>query len=72
MRSLVSIVLAAALTPAAPTPAATTAKVTGKTIATNLEVPWGIAFLPDGDALVAERTTGDIKRVPRNGGSARR
>lgn len=42
-----------------------------RTIATGLQVPWGIAFLPGGDALVAERTTGRIKRVPRDGGRAR-
>ncbi|WP_320669222.1 PQQ-dependent sugar dehydrogenase [Patulibacter defluvii] len=32
------------------------------TIARGLEVPWGIAFLPDGDALVAERP-GRIVRI---------
>jgi len=63
--------VAATPAPALAPEAAAAAKVTGKTIATNLEVPWGIAFLPDGDALVAERTTGEIKRVPRDGGSAR-
>ena len=35
------------------------------TIATGLQVPWGIAFLPGGDALVAERTTGRIIRIKR-------
>jgi glucose/arabinose dehydrogenase len=35
------------------------------TIATGLQVPWGIAFLPNGDALVAERTTGRIVRIRR-------
>ena len=35
------------------------------TIATNLQVPWGIAFLPGGDALVAERTTGRVIRIRR-------
>ncbi len=41
-----------------------------RTIATGLHVPWGIAFLPgrNGDALVAERTTGKIIRVARPGG----
>ncbi len=40
-------------------------------LAKNLRVPWGVAFLPGGDALVSERTTGRILRVPEDGGSAR-
>ena len=38
-----------------------------RTIATGLRVPWGITFLPGGDALVSERTTGRILRVSPNG-----
>jgi glucose/arabinose dehydrogenase len=37
------------------------------TIATGLTSPWGLAFLPDGSALVSERDTGLIKRVTANG-----
>ncbi len=49
-----------------------TAAITGaaaptRTIATGLEVPWGIAFLPGGDALVSERISGRIVRIPRGG-----
>jgi glucose/arabinose dehydrogenase len=36
-------------------------------LATRLQVPWGVAFLPGGDALVSERTTGRIVRVSRSG-----
>ena len=44
------------------------ARVTG-TLTTGLTSPWGLAFLPDGSALVSERDTGLIKRIPSRGGA---
>ncbi|AVT34232.1 oxidoreductase [Plantactinospora sp. BC1] len=37
-------------------------------LVTGLEAPWGLTFLPDGSALVSERITGEILRVPAGGG----
>ncbi|TCB95808.1 oxidoreductase [Micromonospora zingiberis] len=34
-----------------------------QTVATGLQVPWGMDFLPDGSALVAQRPTGQVVRV---------
>lgn len=37
------------------------------TIATGLNVPWGIAFLSNGDALVSQRDDGSIVRIAKTG-----
>lgn len=60
---------------ASPTPSRTPSPTTqgpptpriGATIAQQLNVPWGIVFLPNGDALVGERDSGRIVRVTAQG-----
>ena len=37
-------------------------------LADDLEAPWGLAFLPGGDALISERDSGRILRLPARGG----
>jgi glucose/arabinose dehydrogenase len=52
---------------AAPTPPASTAPASAvparQTIAAGLPVPWGLAFLPDGTALVTLRDRGEVLHV---------
>ena len=37
-------------------------------IATGLDMPWGLGFLPDGSALVTGRASAEIHRIPAGGG----
>lgn len=53
----------------APGAAAVTDPTVTRTLATGLTSPWGLAFLPDGSALVSERDTGLVKRIPAAGGA---
>src|SRR4051812_31417786 len=59
---------------ASPSPAAPSAYPTSvpdvsvaRTVASRLDVPWGVAFLPDRSALVAQRDGGEVVRVTEEG-----
>lgn len=39
-----------------------------QTVVTGLRAPWGLGFLPGGDALVTERDTARVLRIPAGGG----
>lgn len=51
-------------TPAVPVPARGAVRLVAK----DLEVPWDIDFLPSGDALVTERDSRQLLRIPAGGG----
>ncbi len=50
------------------TSAASAAPRVDRVLASDLQVPWGLAFLPQGGALVGERDTSRIYRVRASGG----
>ncbi|HEU4911789.1 MAG TPA: PQQ-dependent sugar dehydrogenase [Actinomycetes bacterium] len=53
---------------APPSPAETVARAAvDGVVARDLEVPWGLAFLPDGSALVSERDTERVRLVTPDG-----
>ncbi len=64
----------AAGTPASTGPSGTSSAPTTpsgpQVLASGLAAPWGLAFLPGGDALVAERDTARVLRIPASGGTA--
>lgn len=43
-----------------------------KVLTDGLSIPWGLDFLPNRAALVSERSSGDILRIPKDGGRAKR
>ncbi len=57
-----------AATVAAPLTSAEAAPTVRRTLANGLSIPWGLDFLPNGDALVSERGSGDVFRVRQGGG----
>ncbi|HWH30659.1 MAG TPA: PQQ-dependent sugar dehydrogenase [Mycobacteriales bacterium] len=57
-------------TPPSPPPAQGTPDPSAvQVLVTGLQAPWGIGFLPGGDALVTERDTARVLRVPAGGGT---
>ena len=67
-RTLLTAAAAGAAAPVLAGSTAHAAPTVGKVLAGDLRVPRGLAFLPNGDALVGERPTGRVHRVRRRGG----
>jgi glucose/arabinose dehydrogenase len=67
-RTLLSAAAAGAAAPLLVPGAAAAAPVATNVLTRGLRVPWGLAFMPDGDALVGERSSGEVHRVYRRGG----
>jgi len=54
---------------AAPTAAPPTTPTGPEVLVTGLEAPWGLDFLPSGEALVTERDTARVLHIPAGGGA---
>ena len=67
-RTLLTAAAVGAASPVLLRGAAQAAPTAGEVLAENLQVPWGVAFLPNGDALVGERPNGQVHRVSKGGG----
>jgi glucose/arabinose dehydrogenase len=63
--------VAVATSTASSSPSAAPDLEAAEEIARGIDVPWGLAFVPGGDALVAERDTGRILRLTAGGGEPR-
>lgn len=59
---------AALTSPAASSPQGSPDLGAAEELARGIDVPWGLAFLPGGDALIAERDTGRVLRLTPGGG----
>ncbi len=66
-RALLAAAAGAAAVALPPSEAVAAPRV-GRVLARGLRVPWGLAFLPSGDALVSVRASGRVHRVSRHGG----
>jgi glucose/arabinose dehydrogenase len=70
-RTVLAAAAAGSALPLLTGPPAAAALRQSKVLVRGMRVPWGLDFLPNGDALVTERTTGRVHRVRRTGGSQR-
>jgi len=67
LASLMGLIVALSVASAPTVQAAPAGDIAVSTVARGLVSPWGLAFAPDGSALVGERDTGLIKRVQGSG-----
>jgi glucose/arabinose dehydrogenase len=67
----VEVAVAVATSTAVSAPSGTPDLGAPEEVAQGIDVPWGLTFLPGGDALVAERDTGRVLRLTPGGGAPR-